>query len=169
MFWTLTVAALAQTEPPVPAGLNAQAIRALDALVNQAGPLGPLALLICFGLAPLLSLPGMALVGVCIAAYGPVGGGTLSLMGTALFVTTPWWMAKRVGPRGPGRWLRWGLQHVQRHPVLTVALVRLLVQLSTPASLALALSGVRYRDYLLGSMLGMLPPVAAMIGLFGGA
>ena len=55
------------------------------------------------------------------------------------------------------RFLRRALAALDSHPVLTVAMLRLVFLLSGPVNAALAMSRVRYSQYLLGTAVGMLP------------
>jgi uncharacterized membrane protein YdjX (TVP38/TMEM64 family) len=51
------------------------------------------------------------------------------------------------------------LSHLEQRPLLSVALLRLVLQLNPVVNSALALSGIRYRDYILGSLIGFTPTI----------
>ena len=139
------------------------------AVVDAAGPLGPVVMLTLFAAAPLGALPGLPLIGVSLVAYGPVAGSAISAVGCVLFVTTPFVATRRARPasvRLPG-WTARLLRLVERRPILAVAGLRLATQLSAPVSAALALTSIRFRDYLLGSLAGFGIPLSAFILLFG--
>lgn len=54
------------------------------------------------------------------------------------------------------------LNKLDNRPVITVALLGLIFQTAPPLNYALAMTVVRWRDHLLGSMLGLPVPVAVM-------
>ncbi|MCB9621848.1 MAG: DedA family protein, partial [Sandaracinus sp.] len=49
----------------------------------------------------------------------------------------------------------------ERRPVRVVALLRLILWMAPPLNYALAMSAVRFRDYVVGSALGLILPIAA--------
>ena len=51
-------------------------------------------------------------------------------------------------------------------PVLTVALLRLIFQTAPPLNYALPMTAVRWRDHLVGSVLGLPVPVVVMAFFF---
>jgi uncharacterized membrane protein YdjX (TVP38/TMEM64 family) len=55
------------------------------------------------------------------------------------------------------------LGRLDAHPVRVVALLRVVLIHSPQLNYALALSSLRYRDYLLGSALGLVLPVAVEV------
>ena len=56
----------------------------------------------------------------------------------------------------------------REHPLRTVIAVRVLFGLAAPAHWALALSGVRFSAFVVGSLVGFVPPMAVFV-LFGRA
>ena len=55
----------------------------------------------------------------------------------------------------------------EARPVQTIALLRLVLWLAPPLSYALASSNIRMRDHILGSAIGLIPPVLAVTLLSG--
>ena len=53
------------------------------------------------------------------------------------------------------------LSQLDRHPIRSVALLRMLFQTAPPLNYALALSGIGWRPYLAGTLLGLPLPIAA--------
>ena len=58
------------------------------------------------------------------------------------------------------------LAHLDRHPLASVWLLRVLFQTAPPLNYSLALSGVGVRAYLLGTLLGLPLPIAVYCLLF---
>jgi uncharacterized membrane protein YdjX (TVP38/TMEM64 family) len=59
------------------------------------------------------------------------------------------------------------LDRLDRRPILTVALLRLIMWVAPALNYALALSSVRYRDFAIGSAIGLALPMALLAALFG--
>ncbi len=54
------------------------------------------------------------------------------------------------------------LDRLVTQPIRTVALLRLIFWMAPPLNYALAMSNVRYRDYLVGSAIGLTVPIAGV-------
>jgi uncharacterized membrane protein YdjX (TVP38/TMEM64 family) len=57
------------------------------------------------------------------------------------------------------------LSRIDSHPVMTVAVLRLIFQTAPPLNYVLP-TAVRWRDHLVGSVLGLPVPTAVMVWLF---
>jgi len=128
---------------------------------------GPAGLLVAFAVGGVVAFPGMVLVGLAAVGLSGPGAAVVSGGGALLYVTGPFVVGRYLRPRearSPG-WVRTLLKHVDRHPVLVVAGLRLLGQLSSPISYGLAATDIRFRDYLAGSALGLLAPIAGVLAL----
>jgi uncharacterized membrane protein YdjX (TVP38/TMEM64 family) len=58
------------------------------------------------------------------------------------------------------------LSRIDSQPVMTVALLRLIFQTAPPLNYMLPMTSVRWRDHLVGSVLGLPVPMAVMVCLF---
>jgi uncharacterized membrane protein YdjX (TVP38/TMEM64 family) len=136
----------------------------LPELLAMLGPFAPFGLLAAFALGSLVAFPGLALVGLAMVGFGSTGP-VLALSGATLYVVTPFvftrWVGGTSGP--PGRWTRRVLRHVEAHPIAVVAALRLVGHLSAPLSVALCLTGMRFRDYAIGSALGLFLPLGVLL------
>jgi uncharacterized membrane protein YdjX (TVP38/TMEM64 family) len=141
-------------------GLTADRLRAM---VLAAGAWGMLLYVLVFSLGQLVHLPGLLFVIAGILAYGRLWGGGLAWIGALSSVSLTFAVARSVGGsplaeiRSPR--VRKILSRLETHPIWTVLVLRLFLTTSPPVNYTLALSGVRYRDYLLGSALGLLPAI----------
>jgi uncharacterized membrane protein YdjX (TVP38/TMEM64 family) len=136
---------------------------ALRAMVATAGAWGPVVFAVAFCAGELVHVPGMAFVAAASFAYGPATGAALSLVGALASLSVTFAVARAIGGK-PLATLRWPfaqrlLAHLDRRPVRTIALLRLVLWISPPVSYALGLSGVRFRSYLAGSALGLAIPI----------
>lgn len=154
-------------------GLDAASLEAeLLALGCFAAPV----FILLFAAGELLHLPGIVFVVVARHVFGPLTGFAVGYAGAVFALAVSFALARRLsiaarGTREPWR-PRWSIlrrlfDRLERAPVRSVALLRLVLWLAPPLTYAVATTGVRARDHLLGSALGLLVPVAAVHVLYG--
>lgn len=138
----------------------------LQATMRAAGPLGALVFVGAFTLGVLAYLPGAIFVAAGTLAYGPVGGYLLNLLAGVVSICASFGVARAIGgqPMAEPRraWLRRLLARIDERPVLWLAVLRTVVFISPPLNTALALSRIRFRDFALGSALGLVVPMAVV-------
>jgi len=139
----------------------------LHALMQRAGPWGAFAYVGAFAVGSLLEVPGTVFLLGARIAYGMAVGGILAWIGAVIAVSVSFVFARTIGGRAFAE-IRWKparriLAHLGDRPVSTIVILRLILWMSPPLNYALAMSTVRFRDYLVGSALGLLPPVALVI------
>ena len=109
----------------------------------------------------LVQVPGLVFVGAAIMVYGQLWGALLGFAGTIVAMSINFFFIRSVGGKAldliPGKTMKRLLEKLETHPVKTTIVLRLLFWLAPPVTGALALSKIRYRDFILGSSLGMLP------------
>lgn len=134
-------------------------------LVQHAGAAGVLVFVVAFCAGELLHVPGLVFVAAAVLAWGRVAGGAAAYGAALVAVSIAFFVVRAVGGqplaelRQPR--LRAILSRLEQRPILTVALLRLVLWLAPAVNYALALSPIRYRDYLAGSAIGLVVPVAA--------
>lgn len=148
----------------VTGGLSARAIqRWLDSL----GPAAPILFVAAFVAGALIGLPGMAFVVGARLAFGPWLGFVLAYGGGLLAVTVPFVGARALRRRDVAPWRptnpRLGKlwNQLEARPLVVVIALRLVLWFNAALTYALALSGIRTRDYVLGSAIALAPVVAA--------
>jgi uncharacterized membrane protein YdjX (TVP38/TMEM64 family) len=145
----------------------------VHAAVQRAGMWGVLLYVVLFAAAELLHVPGTLMVAAGILAFGPLWGFPISFGAALVSVTTSFLVVRSVGGAPAARarmrwaWARRVLEHLDERPVRSVALLRLVFWMFPPLNYALALSPVGLRDYVVGSALGLVLPLAVMAALFG--
>src|SRR5262249_6404331 len=105
-----------------------------------------------------------------VAVYGRNSGIFVALLGAITSATVSFAVVRRVAGQAladvqrplVGRLLK----KIDSHPVLTVALLRLIFQTAPPLNYALPMTRVRWRDHLIGSVLGLPVPVIVMASFF---
>ncbi len=153
-------------------GLTAHLTRErVHLLIHEAGAWGVVLYIVGFSICELLHFPSSVLVGAAVAAFGRAPGGALAFCAAIVSISVTFAFVRLVGgqpfadvhhPR-----LRTLLSHLDARPIRTVIVIRLLTWLIPSVNYALALSSVRYRDYLVGSALGLILPITAMATLIG--
>lgn len=135
---------------------------ALQVWMLEAGAPGVLLFVLAFAVGNLLSVPGLVFIVASLLAYGKLAGALVALLGSLAALTLNFWAVRLVGgtpkPAPAGRAQRI-LRRLSERPVQTVFVLRNLMMLSPPLNYALALSSIRYRDYMVGSALGLVAPI----------
>lgn len=142
---------------------------AIGGWVGAWGPWAAPAFVLAFTLGEVLHLPGMLFVFVARAAFGVVGGFLLGYGGALIAILVPFLLVRGIRSQRERVWQpRWRflqrlLDGIETHPIRSVMILRLVLWLSPPLDYALAFTSIRTRDYMLGSALGLLPCIAAVI------
>ncbi len=143
--------------------LNAADLRAT---VLGAGAWGVLLFVALFSAGLFIQIPGMVFVTGAVLIYGYWVGMVVSFAGGLVAISISFAVARAIGgdpltnlksPRVQGI-----LSKLQKRPIRTMALLRIFMQMSPALNVALALSGVRYRDYLAAALLAMWAPIIVM-------
>lgn len=142
----------------------------IQALMSGLGALGFLAFVVLFTVGELVHVPGIVFVGAAIVAYGPWLGFGAGLAGAIVSLSVSFWVVRLVGGQPLGQiqrpFLRRMLDRLETQPIRTVAVLRVLFQMLPALNYGLAMSKVRFRDYLFGSVLGLVPVIAVIAASF---
>jgi uncharacterized membrane protein YdjX (TVP38/TMEM64 family) len=143
------------------------------ALLDEAGPLGPVLFVLAFGLLEPFGVPGVLFVVPAVLAW-PLGMAfALSWAGSILAGMVGFGFARTIGRdwvmgHMPERLHAYD-QRLAERGLRTVILVRLIFFLAPPAHWALGLSRVRFAPFVLGTAIGFVPGIAALTLLGRGA
>lgn len=151
------------------ARLNLQLLR--DSL-QQHLALGLVVFTGLFALANLMHIPGGVFLAAAVLAFGPVVGGGLTYVVANIACLLTFFAIRALGGahalRGiNSRLARRLFERLDAHPLRSVIVLRLVFQTMPTLNYALALSGVHWRHYALGTLLGLPLPIAVMTGLVG--
>jgi len=149
-------------------GLTAQlSVTHLRELVGQAGSWGALAFFAVFVGAVVAQVPGIPFVALAPTLFQLPEAWLLCFVASNVAVLINFSLVRRFGGQPFGQLesprLRRLFMQLDAHPVRTVALLRTLTVMFPPVTGALALTRVSGRDHALGSALGMLLPVTAIL------
>jgi phosphatidylserine/phosphatidylglycerophosphate/cardiolipin synthase-like enzyme/uncharacterized membrane protein YdjX (TVP38/TMEM64 family) len=119
-----------------------------------------------FVVASVVSVPILALIGATVVTLGPVLGFACSAVGTMLAASATFGVGRLIGRKPMQRWLGKRLdaleQRVAKRGIIAIALIRKVpVAPFTFVNMIVGALGIRYRDFILGTALGMLPGIAA--------
>ncbi len=141
-------------------GLDAERVRRT---VDSAGPWGVLVFVAIFVLGELIHIPGMVFVAAGILAYGRTGGFAVTFLAALSSVGVSFVLVRAIGGKALAEierpLVRRVMAKIDDRPITTVLLLRSIFWLGPPLNYALALSNIRFRDYLIGSALGLVVPV----------
>ena len=131
---------------------------------------GLAAFVLIFALGNLVQIPGWIFLAAAVLALGRTWGGLATYVAAIVSCTVTFVSIRLIGGdalRGlKGKLATRLLSQLDAHPVRNIALLRILFQTVPPLNYALAMSGVRFRHYLVGTLLGLPLPIAAYCVFF---
>ena len=134
---------------------------------EQAGPLGAPLLFAATALGELIHIPGLVFVGVSVAVWGKLAGGLIGFGAAVFSVSVSFVVVRAVGGKALAEierpFMKRMMARLEARPILTVFVLRLVLIMSPPLNYALALSSIRMRDYVVGSALGLAPPILVSV------
>lgn len=117
-----------------------------------------------FSLGNLIQIPGWLFLAAAVLALGQLWGGLATYFAACVSCLFTFVLIRALGGDAL-RSFKGGLAQrifaqLDRHPLRSVVLLRLLFQTVPALNYALALSGIKLREYLLGTLLGLPVPIA---------
>lgn len=116
-------------------------------------------------------VPVMLLISVTGIAFGPVLGPVYAMAGCLASASTAFAVGRWIGPIGTPRVHRWGgdrvarvIRALGRNGTLTVFLIRKIPAPFVLVNVLLGASAVSYREFVVGTLLGMAAMVIALAG-----
>lgn len=131
-------------------------------LDNEAS--GLLIFIALFALGNLVQIPGWIFLAAAVLALGEAWGGVATYLAAVISCAFTFWVIRLLGGDAlrqvRGKWAQRVLAQLDARPVAGVVLLRTLLQTAPALNYALAMSGVKFRDYLIGTLLGLPLPIA---------
>lgn len=135
-------------------------------LMHGLGVWGFLLFVVLFAVGEFLHVPGIVFVLAALLAYGRVVGGLAAYLGALGSVSFSFLLVRRVGGQALAHVKRARiakvLEKLDAHPIATIAVLRVFLFLLPAVNYALAMTRVRFRDYVVGSALGLILPMIAI-------
>lgn len=131
---------------------------------------GLLIFILGFTLGNLLQIPGWIFLAAAVLTLGKLWGGIATYIAACIACFVTFFAIRGVG----GNALRKldhplasrVLDHLDAHPVRSVVLLRILFQTLPALNYTLAMSGIRFRAYAIGTLLGLPLPIAVYCVFF---
>lgn len=125
---------------------------------------GVLVFVASFVVANLLHIPGWVLLVAAVVTLGEFWGGALTYLAANVSCFVTFVLIRVIGGNVlrtfDGRFARRLFERLDSHPLQSVSLLRVVFQTAPTLNYALALSGLRLRDYVIGTLLGLPLPIA---------
>jgi uncharacterized membrane protein YdjX (TVP38/TMEM64 family) len=136
-----------------------------------ANPLsGLIVFILVFALGNLVQIPGWIFLAAAVLALGRTWGGLATYIAALLSCSATFFAIRLVGGDAlrnlNGKLATRLLSQLDAHPVRNIVLLRMLFQTVPVLNYTLAMSGVRFRDYLVGTLLGLPLPIMAYCVFF---
>ena len=143
---------------------------ALKELIDNAGIWAVPVFIAVFALGELIHIPGFVFVAGAVAAYDQFFAYVLSLAGAICSATVSFLLVRGVAGKAlagiNNALVQRLLSQVDRRPLLMVVILRSIFWMAPPLNYALALTRIRFRDYLIGTALGLVLPVLLVVFFF---
>ncbi len=164
---TLALLAIAWRWTPLREWANLPALVSL-ARTLQDMPFTPVAVVASYVIAGLMVAPVMVLIAVTGIVFGPVIGTMYALAGTMLSATVTYWIGHWLGrdivQRLVGSRINRLSKRIARRGIVAMLVVRMLpIAPFTVVNVVAGASDIRFRDYLLGTLIGMTPGTIIMV------
>mmetsp|Transcript_64323 Transcript_64323/g.119563 ORF Transcript_64323/g.119563 Transcript_64323/m.119563 type:complete len:262 (+) Transcript_64323:127-912(+) len=133
--------------------------------IRQAGVWGPFLFMVMFTIGELLHVPGLVFIAAAVFVYGRLWGGCLAFIGALVAVSVSFLLMRCIGGTAladiQNKYVAALTKGVTDRPLRTVICLRLFFITMPWINTFLALNRISYLDFLVGSGLGLMPPVAA--------
>ncbi len=135
--------------------------------VQQWGVYGVIFYVLIFCAGQLMHVPGIIFVITAGLIYGQIWGVAIALLGAAVGMSVTFMVVRIVGgtpvKKTKRPYIEKLLAKLHSRPITHIALIRLVVSTAPWLNYMLALSTVRFREYFVGSMLGIILPVTGVV------
>ena len=125
---------------------------------------GLLIFILLFSLGNLIQIPGWIFLAAAVLALGRTMGGIATYVAACTSCTITFLTIRFLGGDAlrqlDGRIAVRLFRQLDAHPIRSVSLLRVVFQTVPALNYALAMSGVRFREYLVGTLLGLPLPIA---------
>ncbi len=116
-----------------------------------------------FSLGNLIHVPGLVFLAAAVLSLGQVWGGLVTYLAASVSCLVTFLVFRWIGSDAlaqlKGRFAQRILKRLHARPVRSVFVLRTLMQTLPALNVTLAMSGIRLRDYMLGSLLGLPLPI----------
>jgi uncharacterized membrane protein YdjX (TVP38/TMEM64 family) len=134
----------------------------------EAMPFTPVAVVACYVIGGLLMVPVMLVIAVTGIVFGPLYGSLYAIAGSLLSAAVSyglgWWLGRDTVRRLLGPRINGLSRRIARRGIPAVVIIRTLpIAPFIIVNLVAGASHIRFRDYMIGTFLGMLPGIAITV------
>ena len=135
--------------------------------IETAGYWGYVLYFVLFAVGIFIHVPGLIFVAAGVFAYGKVIGLILGLLGGNISVWISFIIVRRIGGKAfteiDKQWVKKLLEKLDDRPIRTVIVLRLIFFMAPALNYMLALTSLRFRDFLVGSFFGLMIPITGFV------
>ena len=125
---------------------------------------GMLIFILLFSLGNLIQIPGWIFLAAAVLALGEAWGGVVTYVAAVISCAFTFWLVRLIGGDAlrqmKGKWAPRLMARLDAHPIRNIVILRIFLQTVPALNYALAMSGVRFRDYFTATLLGLPLPIA---------
>jgi len=119
-----------------------------------------------FVLGNLVRIPGLIFLAAALLALGQVLGGVATYVAAVISCMVTFLVIRLLGGNAlrklKWRWAVGLLDRLDRRPIASIVMLRTFLLVAPPLNYALAMSGVKFRHYLIGTVLGIPFPLTVL-------
>ncbi len=142
----------------------------LQQVIRKHQASGLLIFVLAFVLGNLIQIPGWIFLAAAVLTLGQFWGGVATYIAASISCVITFFTIRLVGGNALGKLDNAlavnVLNRLHAHPIKNIILLRLLFQTLPALNYSLAISGVRFRPYLIGTLLGLPIPIAVYCVFF---
>jgi len=131
----------------------------LSQLILNAGTFGILLFILAYTVGTLMNLPGVIFLFIIFMIYPGTYGMLIGGGATIIAMTVHFYFVRLMAGKALSEikqpFIVKMMRKMTEQPIKTTVILRLILFVSPPVNLALALSSIRFRDFFLGSMLAL--------------
>ncbi len=131
---------------------------------------GLLIFVLAFALGNLIQIPGWIFLAAAVLVLGKSWGGAVTYVAACISCAITFFSIRLLGgdalKKLDGKLAARLLGRLHAQPVKSILLLRMLFQTAPALNYTLAMSGVRFRDYFIGTLLGLPVPIAGYCVFF---
>lgn len=131
---------------------------------------GLIVFILVFALGNLVQMPGWIFLAAAVLALGRTWGGIATYVAAMISCSITYFSIRFVGGDAlrnlNGKLATRLLSQLDAHPIRNVVLLRMMFQTLPALNYAFAMSGIRFRDYFIGTLLGLPLPIMAYCVFF---
>ncbi|EQC47471.1 VTT domain-containing protein [Bacteriovorax sp. Seq25_V] len=126
--------------------------------------------ILLFCIANIINIPGWIFLVSSVVTIGEVAGGTLTFIAAIISSIFSFLLVDYIGGDAlleiKNKYIKKTLSHINHSPIRSIIILRLIFQTFPPLNYGLALSGVRFREYLIGTLIGLPLPIFTVVYFF---